>query len=359
MVRIIYPFPMASATLALVAYARAAPRASALASPRRRTTVSRATDETAAVSAESDAPSSATGSPIADDDVARDGSRASASSSRYDGVWSAPPPKRETPLERVARDPLLAAVMAPRVALGGLDLLGKGELLSVAVSAAGEFRALIDDPRPVQDKAADALKRAEEMVEMLEDRGIEAETPGRELVRPVVPPDLYDKYLDPAASKPPPPMTTTYAAEPRTYAASPPPPSEEKSTTAEEKSTTPPSRSYDFSDEEDPAVAEAAAAVAAALDAAAAKEKEEKEGQEEGAVASPTAIVENASDASAPSSSPRIDSAASTSSTFGAPAFELPAVPPDLWAAVEEAEKLAADLVMGQSTAVATKTAKK
>jgi hypothetical protein len=30
-----------------------------------------------------------------------------------------------------------------------------------------------------------------------------------------------------------------------------------------------------------------------------------------------------------------------------------------LWAAVEEAEKLAADLVMGQSTAVATKTAKK
>ena len=111
--------------------------------------------------------------------MARDGSRASASSSTYDGAWSAPPPKRETPLERVARDPLLAAVMAPRVALGGLDLLGKGELLSVAVSAAGEFRALIDDPRPVQDKAADALKRAEEMVEMLEDRGIEAETPGR------------------------------------------------------------------------------------------------------------------------------------------------------------------------------------
>ena len=100
------------------------------------------------------------------------------------------------------------------------NLAGAG----VAVSAAGEFRALIDDPRPVQDKAADAFKRAEEMVEMLEDRGIEAETPGRELVRPVVPPDLYDKYLDPAASKPPPPMTTTYAAEPRTYAASPPPP---------------------------------------------------------------------------------------------------------------------------------------
>jgi hypothetical protein len=35
------------------------------------------------------------------------------------------------------------------------------------------------------------------VVEMFEARGVVAEAPGRELVRPAIPADLYDKYLDP------------------------------------------------------------------------------------------------------------------------------------------------------------------
>ena len=183
------------------------------------------------------------------------------------------PPRRETPLERVVKDPLAAAIMAPRVALGGLDMLSKGELFAVAAKEAEEVSALLSDPRPIQDKAADALKRAESVVEMLEARGVVAEAPGRELVRPAIPADLYDKYLDPAAVEPAPATPSAsanaYTAEPAAYAAAatttreveiPEPEAFTAASSAASASVT-----YTFDDAEDAAVAAAAAAVAAAL----------------------------------------------------------------------------------------------
>ena len=79
---------------------------------------------------------------------------ASASSSYGAGNAYVPPapPRRETPLERAVKDPLAAAIMAPRVALGGLDMLSKGELFAVAAKEAEEVSALLSDPRPIQDK---------------------------------------------------------------------------------------------------------------------------------------------------------------------------------------------------------------
>ena len=101
------------------------------------------------------------------------------------------------------KDPLAAAVMGPRLALGGateaLDLLQKGQLLGVLAQAPGELNTLLQDPRPINDKAEDLVRRAEGMVETLEERGIAAEAPGREIFKAILPADLYDRYLDPAA----------------------------------------------------------------------------------------------------------------------------------------------------------------
>ena len=76
------------------------------------------------------------------------------------------------------KDPLAAAVMGPRLALGGateaLDLLQKGQLLGVLAQAPGELNTLMQDPRPINDKAEDLVRRAEGVVETLEERGIAA-----------------------------------------------------------------------------------------------------------------------------------------------------------------------------------------
>ena len=59
------------------------------------------------------------------------------------------------------KDPLAAAVMGPRLALGGateaLDLLQKGQLLGVLAQAPGELNTLMQDPRPINDKAEDLV----------------------------------------------------------------------------------------------------------------------------------------------------------------------------------------------------------
>ena len=127
------------------------------------------------------------------------------------------------------KDPLAAAVMGPRLALGGateaLDLLQKGQLLGVLAQAPGELNTLLQDPRPINDKAEDLVRRAEGMVETLEERGIAAEAPGREIFKAILPADLYDRYLDPAAvgavaataTQPPPPPAGK--AEPPTRSA--------------------------------------------------------------------------------------------------------------------------------------------
>ena len=197
---------------------------------------------------------------------------ASASSSFGAGDAYVPPapPRRETPLERAVKDPLAAAIMAPRVALGGLDLLSKGELFAVAAEEAGELSALLSDPRPIQDKAAEAFRRAETVVEMFEARGVVAEAPGRELVRPAIPADLYDKYLDPAAIEPAPATPSAsanaYTAEPASYASAATTtreveiPESEAFTAASTAASA--SVTYAFDDAEDAAVAAAAAAVA-------------------------------------------------------------------------------------------------
>ena len=138
------------------------------------------------------------------------------------GTRTCPPHLEARTPGRAVKDPLAAAIMAPRVALGGLDLLSKGELFAVAAEEAGELSALLSDPRPIQDKAAEAFRRAETVVEMFEARGVVAEAPGRELVRPAIPADLYDKYLDPAAIEPAPATPSAsanaYTAEPASYA---------------------------------------------------------------------------------------------------------------------------------------------
>ena len=196
---------------------------------------------------------------------------ASASSSFGAGDAYVPPapPRRETPLERAVKDPLAAAIMAPRVALGGLDLLSKGELFAVAAEEAGELSALLSDPRPIQDKAAEAFKRAETGVEMFEARGVVAEAPGRELVRPAIPADLYDKYLDPAAIEPAPATPSAsanaYTAEPTSYASAATTTREVEIPESEAFTAASASVTYAFDDAEDAAVAAAAAAVAAAL----------------------------------------------------------------------------------------------
>ena len=295
-----------------------------------------------------------------------DDSAAGASSSSYDyGANYTPPPRRQTPMERVMKDPLSAAVLAPRVALGGLDLLGKGEIFGLVASQAGELGALLQDPRPVQDKAADAFRRAEEMVEMLEERGIAAEAPGRELVKPIIPAELYDRYLDPAATNP----GTPSAAEPTStdsYASNlytaEPLSTNTVTGTVEKPPPAPVSSSMSFDDSEDAVVAAAAAAVAAAL----ATEEEEKEKDENAAdVTDPSAekdretVAEAAASSPPPYVPPAPEPEPSPAASFRAPAIEAPAVPADVWSAVEEAEKAAAEFVMGQSTATATKEAKR
>ena len=296
-----------------------------------------------------------------------DDSAAGASSSSYDyGANYTPPPRRQTPMERVMKDPLSAAVLAPRVALGGLDLLGKGEIFGLVASQAGELGALLQDPRPVQDKAADAFRRAEEMVEMLEERGIAAEAPGRELVKPIIPAELYDRYLDPAATNP----GTPSAAEPTSadsYASNlytaEPLSTNTVTGTVEKPPPAPVSSSMSFNDSEDAIVAAAAAAVAAAL---ATEEEEEEEKDENAADATDPsaekareAVAEAAASSPPPYVPPAPEPEPSPAASFRAPAFETPAVPADVWSAVEEAEKAAAEFVMGQSTATATKEAKR
>ena len=319
-------------------------------SRRRRAAVTRAAGEEAGTTASS-----------GDDSVS------SASSSSYDyGANYTPPPRRQTPMERVIKDPLSAAVLAPRVALGGLDLLGKGEIFGLVASQAGELGALLQDPRPVQDKAADAFRRAEEMVEMLEERGIAAEAPGRELVKPIIPAELYDRYLDPAATNP----GTPSAAEPTSadsYASNlytaEPLSTNTVTGTVEKPPPAPVSSSMSFNDSEDAIVAAAAAAVAAAL---ATEEEEEEEKDENAADATDPsaekdreAVAEAAASSPPPYVPPAPEPEPSPAVSFRAPAFETPAVPADVWSAVEEAEKAAAEFVMGQSTATATKEAKR
>ncbi len=264
------------------------------------------------------------------------------------------------------KDPLAAAIMAPRVALGGLDLLSKGELFAIAAEEAGEVSALLSDPRPIQDKAADAFRRAETLVEMLEARGVVAEAPGRELVRPAIPADLYDKYLDPAAIEPAPATPSAsanaYTAEPASYAAA--------ATTTREveipepeafnaaSSTASASVTYAFDDAEDAAVAAAAAAVAAALGED--DDDDDDDDDASGAVDSQREVV-SASGAGEGAAEPVKAPAAASASTSDAratPAFDAPAPPADAWSAVKEAESLAAEFVMGQSAAIATKEAR-
>ena len=276
------------------------------------------------------------------------------------------PPIRETPLERAVKDPLAAAIMAPRVALGGLDLLSKGELFAIAAEEAGEVSALLNDPRPIQDKAADAFRRVETVVEMLEARGVVAEAPGRELVRPAIPADLYDKYLDPAAIEPmpatPSASANAYTAEPASYAAAATTtreveiPEPEAFTTA--SSTASATVTYSFDDAEDAAVAAAAAAVAAALGED--DDDDDDDDDASGAVDSQREVV-SASGAGEGAAEPVKAPAAASASTSDAratPAFDAPAPPADAWSAVKEAESLAAEFVMGQSAAIATKEAR-
>ena len=319
-------------------------------SRRRRAAVTRAAGEDAGTTASS-----------GDDSVS------SASSSSYDyGANYTPPPRRQTPMERVIKDPLSAAVLAPRVALGGLDLLGKGEIFGLVASQAGELGALLQDPRPVQDKAVDAFRRAEEMVEMLEERGIAAEAPGRELVKPIIPAELYDRYIDPAATNPgnpsaaKPTSADSYASN--LYTAEPP---STGTGTVEKPPPAPVSSSMSFDDSEDAVVAAAAAAVAAAL----ATEEEEEEGEEKDKNAADAtdvsaekdraSIAEAAASSPPPYVPPAPEPEPTPAASFQAPAFETPTVPADAWSAVEEAEKAAADFVMGQSTATATKETKR
>lgn len=282
--------------------------------------------------------------------------------------------RRRTPLERVANDPLTAFVMAPRVALGGateaLDLLQSGELFGVAARFPAELNTLMQDPRPPQDKAAELLRRAEEITEMLEERGIVAEAPGRELLKPMVPAELFDRYLDPevvraSTSSPTETETETAAAAgttATTYAAEPP--------TAETLTDTaaPPAKddaaggdanvdsiedAYafmrdqrkvgDVEDEDDPAVLAAAADVAAALkrEAGAGKMPNENVASEEvgeAAVPPPTP------------SPPPPPPTPTTTAPFDVPQ-EL-----DVWGIVKSAEELTADIVMSQSKATATAT---
>ena len=304
---------------------------------------------------------------------AREDDGASASSSSFgagDAYVPPTPPRRETPLERAVKDPLAAAIMAPRVALGGLDLLSKGELFAIAAEEAGEVSALLSDPRPIQDKAADAFRRAETLVEMLEARGVVAEAPGRELVRPAIPADLYDKYLDPAAIEPAPATPSAsanaYTAEPASYAAA--------ATTTREveipepeafnaaSSTASASVTYAFDDAEDAAVAAAAAAVAAALGEDGDDDDDDDDTNDASSMVDSQSEVASASRAEDEDTAEQfkapVATSVSTSDARASPAFDAPAPPADAWSAVKEAESLAAEFVMGQSASIATKEAR-
>jgi hypothetical protein len=271
--------------------------------------------------------------------------RENSATGTYANTASASTPK-STPLERIMRDPLSAAIFGPRLALGGateaLDLLRKGELFGVAsrlaAAAPAEVSQLLQDPRPLQDKALGLLRRAEEVAEKLEERGIAAETPGRELIKPIIPTQLFDRYLDPAAvlSQFPPQTPGTYrATEMETY------PSYDA---AADDNTAAPASSYTYNAaaaaDLDPAVAAAAAAVAAALR------------KDLGGVGSSTASPPLPPPPPVPLTSPPLSPGASMPSTDAASP-----VPQNLWSAAASAEAFAADIVMAQSTATATATA--
>ena len=310
------------------------------------------------------------------------------------------PPRRPSPLERIMKDPLAAAVMGPRLALGGateaLDLLQKGQLLGVLAQAPGELNTLMQDPRPINDKAEDLVRRAEGVVETLEERGIAAEAPGREIVRAFVPAELYDRYLDPAAvgagaPVDPPSASTAYKAEPPPSTPSPtrPAPAEDGDGVVPSKGEGTPATpdateredAWVFDSDEDPAVIAAARAVASVLDseewdddreaglypevlggqqpASTSGEVEEVEAsaQEQVEASTPGEVEASAQEqveASAPEQTP-----APPEVTFEAASAVpgAPQVPPELWAAVEEAEKLAADVVMQASTVAAKRGA--
>ena len=246
-------------------------------------------------------------------------------------------------MERVIKDPLSAAVLAPRVALGGLDLLGKGEIFGLVASQAGELGALLQDPRPVQDKAVDAFRRAEEMVEMLEERGIAAEAPGRELVKPIIPAELYDRYIDPAATNPgnpsaaKPTSADSYASN--LYTAEPP---STGTGTVEKPPPAPVSSSMSFDDSEDAVVA----AARRRRGRRAATEEEEEEGEEKDKNAADAtdvsaekdraSIAEAAASSPPPYVPPAPEPEPTPAASFQAPAFETPTVPADAWSAVEE-----------------------
>ena len=309
------------------------------------------------------------------------------------------PPRRPSPLERIMKDPLAAAVMGPRLALGGateaLDLLQKGQLLGVLAQAPGELNTLLQDPRPINDKAEDLVRRAEGMVETLEERGIAAEAPGREIFKAILPADLYDRYLDPAAvgavaataTQPPQPPPAEYKAEPPTRsaprtapataaeeddAAVPvpdpvPDPAAAEEEVDEEKGSVPEAtergeRGWVFDSDEDPAVIAAARAVASVLDSEEWDEDREAGlypevlgGQKPASTSGGDAIAED--DGIPETASPRsVEPAPVQAASSVAPVASGSApssVPPELWAAVEEAEKLAADVVMQASTVAA------
>ena len=299
-----------------------------------------------------------------------DDASASSSFGAGDAYMPPTPPIRETPLERAVKDPLAAAIMAPRVALGGLDLLSKGELFAIAAEEAGEVSALLNDPRPIQDKAADAFRRVETVVEMLEARGVVAEAPGRELVRPAIPADLYDKYLDPAAIEPmpatPSASANAYTAEPASYAAAATTtreveiPEPEAFTTA--SSTASATVTYSFDDAEDAAVAAAAAAVAAALGEDGDDDDDDDDTNDASSMVDSQSEVASASRAEDEDTAEQfkapVATSVSTSDARASPAFDAPAPPADAWSAVKEAESLAAEFVMGQSASIATKEAR-
>ena len=333
--------------------------------------------------------------------AAGDGAPSETAASPSDGASTfESPPRRPSPLERVMKDPLAAAVMGPRLALGGateaLDLLQKGQLLGVLAQAPGELNTLLQDPRPINDKAEDLVRRAEGMVETLEERGIAAEAPGREIFKAILPADLYDRYLDPAAvgavaatATQPPPPPAEYKAEPPTRSAprtapataaeednaavpvpDPDPvhvPAAAEEEVDEEKGSPPEAtergeRGWVFDSDEDPAVIAAARAVASVLDSEEWDEDREAGlypevlgGQKPASTSGDDAIADD--DGIRGTASPRsVEPAPVQAASSVAPVASGSApssVPPELWAAVEEAEKLAADVVMQASTVAA------
>lgn len=325
--------------------------------------------------------------------AAGDGAPSETAASPSDGASTfESPPRRPSPLERIMKDPLAAAVMGPRLALGGateaLDLLQKGQLLGVLAQAPGELNTLLQDPRPINDKAEDLVRRAEGMVETLEERGIAAEAPGREIFKAILPADLYDRYLDPAAvgaaaatATQPPPPPAEYKAEPPTRSAAEeddaavpvpvpvpdPVPAAAEEEVDEEKGSPPEAtergeRGWVFDSDEDPAVIAAARAVASVLDSEEWDEDREAGlypevlgGQKPASTSGGDAVAED--DGVPETASPRsVEPAPVQAASSVAPVASGSApssVPPELWAAVEEAEKLAADVVMQASTVAA------